>query len=145
MFRASHAAVDIQFEADEKTPDFKFDPDQMKRVLVNLIDNAIAATAEQSSRHVDIEIKYDSDLKILRLTVTDNGTGIPQALRSRVFEPYYSTKESGTGLGLAIVKRIVEDHSGFIRALANEPQGTKMLIELPVNEVGAWRPSSSGI
>ncbi|MFN7262283.1 MAG: ATP-binding protein, partial [Pseudobdellovibrionaceae bacterium] len=74
----------------------------------------------------------------LRLTVSDTGVGIPPQQRTRVFEPYYSTKEGGTGLGLAIVKRIIEDHSGFIRALANEPQGTKMLIELPVNEVGGW-------
>ena len=145
IFRQSHPEVEFQTLGDAQTPEFKFDPDQMKRVLVNLVDNAIAATADQTVRQVDVEIKYDADLKILRLTVADNGIGIPQALRARVFEPYFSTKESGTGLGLAIVKRIVEDHSGFIRALANEPQGTKMLIELPVNEVGAWRPSNSGI
>lgn len=145
IFRQSHPDVQFQILGDKQTPEFKFDPDQMQRVLVNLIDNGIAATAGHSGQQVTVEIKYDSDLKILRLTVADNGSGIPQALRARVFEPYYSTKEGGTGLGLAIVKRIVEDHSGFIRALANEPRGTKMVIELPVNEVGAWRPSTSGL
>ena len=54
-------------------------------------------------------------------------------IRDSVFEPYFSTKEHGTGLGLAIVRRIVEDHNGFIRALSNEPQGTKIVVELPVN------------
>lgn len=145
IFRQSHPDVEFQVAGDTETPEFKFDPDQMTRVLVNLIDNAIAATQGLTPRQVTVEVKYDSDLKILRLTVADNGTGIPQTLRARVFEPYFSTKEGGTGLGLAIVKRIVEDHSGFIRALANEPQGTKMLIELPVNEVGSWKPSSSGL
>jgi two-component system, NtrC family, nitrogen regulation sensor histidine kinase NtrY len=70
----------------------------------------------------------------VRVSVLDNGSGIPETERDRVFEPYYSTKEHGTGLGLAIVKRIVEDHNGFIRALANEPRGTKLIIELPVAE-----------
>lgn len=142
IFRQSHShQVELSFVSDPNLPEFKFDPDQIKRVLVNLIDNAIAAVSSELQRSVVIETQYDPSLKILRLTVTDSGIGISPALRSRVFEPYFSTKEGGTGLGLAIVKRIIEDHSGFIRALPNEPKGTKMLIELPVNEVGAWRPS----
>ncbi len=141
LFKQSHPQVDIQFIADVKLPDFKFDPDQIKRVLVNLIDNAISAVESSPTKKITIATENDLQLKILRLTVADTGMGIPAAQRSRVFDPYFSTKVGGTGLGLAIVKRIIEDHSGFIRALANEPQGTKILIELPVNEVGAWRPS----
>lgn len=144
IFRQSHPQVELEFDSDPVLPEFKFDPDQIKRVLVNLIDNAISAVLEEPIKKVIIRTKYDADFKILRLTVTDTGIGIPQELRARIFEPYYSTKESGTGLGLAIVKRIVEDHSGFIRALGHEntsQAGTRMLIELPVNEVGAWRPS----
>jgi two-component system nitrogen regulation sensor histidine kinase NtrY len=141
IFKQSHPQVELRFEPDIQLPDFKFDPDQIKRVLVNLIDNAIAAVSSTPQKTVLVQTRYDQTLKILRLTVADSGVGIAQSLRSRVFEPYYSTKEGGTGLGLAIVKRIVEDHSGFIRALPNEPQGTKMVIELPVNEVGAWKPS----
>ena len=57
-----------------------------------------------------------------------------------MFEPYFSTKENGTGLGLAIVKRIIEDHSGFIRAFANEPRGTKVIVELPVADTDAQAP-----
>lgn len=141
IFRQSSSEVEFVWEPDTSLPEFKFDPDQMKRVLVNLIDNAAAATQGQAVRRVTLQTRYDLDLRILRLTVADTGTGIEPQLRSRVFEPYYSTKEGGTGLGLAIVKRIVEDHSGFIRAIANEPMGTKMVIELPVVELGAWRPT----
>jgi two-component system, NtrC family, nitrogen regulation sensor histidine kinase NtrY len=145
IVRQSHPQVELLFEGDAQVPDFKFDPDQIKRVLMNLIDNAIAASIAGPSlvKKVTVQTKYDAALKILRLTVADTGTGIPANLRTRVFEPYYSTKEGGTGLGLAIVKRIIEDHSGFIRALANESEdsGAKILIELPVNEVGAWKPS----
>jgi len=141
IFRQSHPNIELQFDADPQLPEFKFDPDQIKRVLVNLIDNAIAAVANEPQKTVLVQTRYDQALKILRLTVADTGIGIAPALRARVFEPYYSTKDSGTGLGLAIVKRIIEDHSGFIRALPNEPKGSKFMIELPVNEVGAWRPS----
>jgi two-component system nitrogen regulation sensor histidine kinase NtrY len=141
LFRTGHAGVDLRFEPDPDVPDFKFDPDQIKRVLVNLIDNAIAAVSNSSQKQVSVSTKYDKDLQILRLTVADSGSGIPREQRARIFEPYFSTKENGTGLGLAIVKRIVEDHSGFIRALANEPRGTKMIVELPVVEASAWKPT----
>lgn len=134
IFKQAHPQVSLNFEPDSNLPEFKFDHDQIRRVLVNLVDNAIAAVEAEHEKLVNISTKYDSDLKILRLVVADNGMGIPQSERSRVFEPYFSTKESGTGLGLAIVKRIVEDHSGFIRALPNEGKGTKMLIELPVSD-----------
>lgn len=142
LFRQAHPAVEFTFEPDAALPAFKFDADQMKRVLVNLVDNAVAAVASEHEKSVVISTRYDSELRILRLTVTDSGVGIPTAQRSRIFEPYFSTKEGGTGLGLAIVKRIIEDHSGFIRAFVSDSgRGTKMIIELPVSEVDAWTPS----
>jgi len=145
LYKMSEPNIEIAVEVEGSIPEFKFDPDQMKRVLVNLIDNAMAAVQESPMKKVTVSLKYDPDLHILRLVVSDTGLGIPNSLRSRVFEPYYSTKEGGTGLGLSIVKRIVEDHSGFIRALANDAaplkRGTKMVIELPVSEVGAWKPA----
>lgn len=72
-------------------------------------------------------------LGIVRFEVKDNGVGIPEEHRNRVFEPYFSTKEQGTGLGLAIVKKIIDDHSGFIRVQVNQPRGTKVTVELPVS------------
>lgn len=142
LYRQAHTNIQFELQMSKELPEFKFDPDQIKRVLVNLIDNAVAAVAKESQPIVKILTHYDRDIKTLRLIVSDNGDGIPAANRSRIFEPYYSTKESGTGLGLAIVKRIVEDHNGFIRAMPNEPKGVKMVIEMPVNEMGAWKPGN---
>ncbi|WII73948.1 ATP-binding protein [Bdellovibrio sp. 22V] len=141
LYRQAHPQIRFEFNKDGELPDFKFDPDQIKRVLVNLVDNSVSAVAKEPQATVQVMTRYDKDIKTVRLTVADNGEGIPAADRSRIFEPYYSTKEGGTGLGLAIVKRIIEDHNGFIRATANEPRGVKMVIEMPVNEVGAWKPS----
>lgn len=143
LYRQAHPQIEFEFTKDGDLPDFKFDPDQIKRVLVNLVDNSVSAVAKEPQPSVKITTRYDKDIKTVRMTVADNGEGIPAADRSRIFEPYYSTKEGGTGLGLAIVKRIIEDHNGFIRATANEPKGIKMVIEMPVNEIGAWKPSES--
>ena len=105
---------------------------------MNLVDNSIAACAKEPQPRVEVLTNYDQDLKIVKITVTDNGEGIPARDRTRIFEPYYSTKETGTGLGLAIVKRIIEDHNGFIRAGAQETRGTKMVIEMPLARVSGW-------
>lgn len=141
LYRQAHPQIQFKYEADPELPEFKFDPDQLKRVIMNLVENSVAAVAKETQPRVEIVTRYDREIKTMRLTIADNGEGIPAAERGRIFEPYYSTKEGGTGLGLAIVKRIIEDHNGFIRATANEPQGIKMVIELPVNEVGAWKPA----
>lgn len=132
LYESGHADISFQFQADAALPDFRFDPDQMKRVITNLVDNAVAAFAEQKDAKVDIQVDYDSILKIVRIAVVDNGPGIPKGIRDRIFEPYVTTKKTGTGLGLAIVKRTIEDHNGFIRAFAGDNGGTKVVIELPV-------------
>ena len=143
LFRQAHSHFKFDLELDSSLPDFKFDPDQMRRVLVNLIDNAIAASHKAAQPKIKVQTKFENDLRIARLSVVDNGDGIPAADRQRIFEPYYSTKESGTGLGLAIVKRIVEDHNGFIRATSNDPKGTKMVIEIPLSQTAEWVPSGA--
>lgn len=143
LFRTAHRDVQFVFDPDPLLPEFKFDSDQIQRMLINLVDNAVAAVHDlQESRggRVAIRTQYDSLLKLVRVSVLDNGVGIPETDRDRVFEPYFSTKENGTGLGLAIVKRIVEDHNGFIRAFANEPRGTKLIIELPVTDTESHPP-----
>lgn len=146
LFQTAHRDVQFRFEKDSLLPEFKFDADQIKRVLINLLDNAVAALQDPQAGKVVIRTQYDSLLKLVRISVFDNGVGIAESDLDRVFEPYFSTKESGTGLGLAIVKRIVEDHNGFIRAVANEPNGTKMIIELPVTdgEMNTTLPEAAG-
>jgi two-component system nitrogen regulation sensor histidine kinase NtrY len=153
LFATAHREVAFSLEADPALPNFKFDPDQMKRVLINLLDNAVAAVLERAladgsppekpAGKIAVRTQYDSSLKFVRVTVADNGIGIAEANRAQVFEPYFSTKENGSGLGLAIVRRIVEDHSGFIRAFPNEPAGTKVIVELPVIEGDAVAPLAS--
>ncbi|MCB0414122.1 MAG: PAS domain-containing protein [Bdellovibrionales bacterium] len=125
-------SIDIDFKPDKGLPDFSFDPEQIKRVMTNVIDNSLKALEGCDDPHVVIRTRYDETLKIVRISVIDNGIGIPKDLTHRVFEPYVTTKANGTGLGLAIVKRTIEDHNGFIRAFAQNPKGTKIIIELPV-------------
>jgi two-component system nitrogen regulation sensor histidine kinase NtrY len=145
LFQTGHKEIEFKFVMDRSLPEFKFDPEQIKRVLLNLLDNAVAAVQEASLRRVAIRTQYDSLLKIVRISVMDSGIGIPEANRARIFEPYFTTKEGGTGLGLSITRRIVEDHNGYIRALAGEPgwtksgdhEGTKVIVELPVNETAS--------
>jgi two-component system, NtrC family, nitrogen regulation sensor histidine kinase NtrY len=132
LFQTSHRESGLQFEPDLTLPIFRFDPDQIGRVLINLLDNALAAVHQVETPKILVRSQYDPLLRLVRISVADNGSGIAAEYRDRVFEPYFSTKEAGTGLGLAITKRIIEDHNGFVRALENEAGGTKMIVELPV-------------
>jgi two-component system nitrogen regulation sensor histidine kinase NtrY len=133
IYKENHSDVAFIFKLDSELPNFKFDPAQMKRVFANLIDNAVVATEKKAQPKVWIQTEYKPEFQIVQISISDNGSGIPQRDRSRVFEPYFSTKEKGTGLGLPIVKSIIEDHKGAIRALQNVPEGTKMYIELPLH------------
>ena len=132
LFKQAHSQIQYHIEFDPHVPDFKFDPHQMKRVFTNLIANSVEAASKEANPIVKVRTVFDAQLKILRAFVEDNGPGIPVGDRQRIFDPYFSTKETGTGLGLAIVKRIIEDHNGLIRAQSNEPSGTRMMMEIPI-------------
>src|SRR5690606_19122246 len=108
---------------------------QLKRVMVNLVDNAVAAVEPINGAYVCIRTRLDRSVDLVKIEVEDNGPGIQAKSLQQIFEPYYSTKEQGTGLGLAIVKKIVEDHHGYIRAYRLSPQGTKLVIELPYSKL----------
>jgi two-component system, NtrC family, nitrogen regulation sensor histidine kinase NtrY len=134
LFKNAHRKLLIEFSPDSTLPVFSFDPDQMRRVATNLIDNAIASVSKEEAGFVKVKTQFDPMLKIVRMVVADNGPGIPASLRDRIFEPYMTTKEHGTGLGLAIVKRMIEDHHGFIRAFSQPGTNTEFVVELPVEE-----------
>ena len=134
VFRESNLNLRFVFIPDPQLPVFSFDPEQIGRVVKNLLDNSIAALKNVVGGEIEIRTQFEMQLRLVRLTIADNGIGIPKGIRDRIFEPYVTSKTQGTGLGLAIVKRTVEDHSGFIRALPNSPQGTKMIVELPVQD-----------
>jgi two-component system nitrogen regulation sensor histidine kinase NtrY len=131
LYQEAHRNIGFSFRPDDSVPLFPLDRDQIKRVLINLLDNAVAAIGEEGN--IDIESGFDQDLKMATFIVADTGLGIPPEDRSRLFEPYFSTKKTGTGLGLAIVNSIISDHHGFIRVKDNIPKGTKFIVELPVS------------
>jgi two-component system nitrogen regulation sensor histidine kinase NtrY len=110
-------------------PKVRVDGEQIRRVIINLVDNAIEAM--NRSGVITIETHHDPGASLVRLIVSDDGPGIPVAEREKLFMPYYSTKRRGSGLGLAIVRRIVAEHGGAIEVGENEPRGTRFTIELP--------------
>jgi two-component system nitrogen regulation sensor histidine kinase NtrY len=110
-------------------PALRLDPEQMKRALINLVDNAVDAT--EGKGRVLVATEYDRAEGRARLVVADDGPGIAPADRERLFVPHFSTKKRGSGLGLAIVSRIVQEHLGTIRAEDNVPRGARFVVELP--------------
>lgn len=132
LYQGAHRDITFSFQADETLPQLQLDRDQIKRVVINLLDNAVAAIEGEGK--VDIESSYNKELQMATCIVADTGHGIAPEDRPRLFEPYFSTKKTGTGLGLAIVNSIISDHHGFIRVKDNLPKGTRFIIELPVNE-----------
>jgi two-component system nitrogen regulation sensor histidine kinase NtrY len=139
LFRESHPSTTFAFEQQNPLPLLDLDRDQMKRVMINLLDNAVAAV--DGNGEISVNLSFDEILKIARLEVSDNGPGIPAKDKIGMFEPYFSTKEKGSGLGLAIVSNIIADHHGFIRVRDNQPRGTIIVIELP----GGSRKSSESM
>ncbi|HEY0406753.1 MAG TPA: ATP-binding protein [Pyrinomonadaceae bacterium] len=114
-------------------PPAMLDAEQVRRVFVNLIDNALEAleNIDDDERRITVATAHDSSRGLLLAEVTDTGHGIPRSDFRRLFQPYFSTRGRGTGLGLAIVQRIITDHGGRIRAEANRPRGAKFTIEIP--------------
>ena len=129
LFQEAHKQVRFEFIPHD-LPIFNLDRDQMKRVMINLIKNSLVAIGKEGE--IRIEASYNPKLQMVRLEVSDDGCGIPDEEKGKLFEPYYSTKKSGTGLGLTIVNAIIADHNGYIRIRDNLPKGTTFLIELPV-------------
>jgi two-component system nitrogen regulation sensor histidine kinase NtrY len=129
LFQGTPKQVHFEFIPNE-LPILNVDRDQMKRVMINLIKNSLAAVENEGK--IRIRTSYNPALQTVLLEVSDDGCGIPEEDKGRLFEPYFSTKKSGTGLGLTIVNAIISDHNGYIRVRDNKPKGTTFLIELPI-------------
>jgi len=121
--------VDIAKQFGAGVPLVRIDSEQIRRVIINVVDNAIEAVDRQGK--IAIETCYDESNHLVRMVVADDGPGIPPGEREKLFLPYYSTKRRGSGLGLAIVRRIIAEHGGSIEAGDNQPHGTRFTIELP--------------
>ena len=115
----------------------RLDVEQIRRVVINLVDNAIeahggaGATPGRRRTAIDCRRSTTRRTRVARIVIADNGPGVPAADREKLFMPYYSTKGRGSGLGLAIVRRIVAEHGGSIEVGDNVPQGSRFVIELP--------------
>ncbi len=126
--------VSLTLQLDRDLPASMLDVEQMKRVFVNLIDNALEAMSRaDDEKQLTIITSHDAERSLLRGEVVDTGQGISPGDFRRLFEPYFSRRDSGTGLGLAIVQRIILEHGGHIRAEKNHPRGAKFIIDLPTS------------
>jgi two-component system, NtrC family, nitrogen regulation sensor histidine kinase NtrY len=135
LYRESHPALSITTRHADDLPLLEIDPDHIKRAVLNLVDNAVEAIGD--SGVVRVETVHVPETGHARIIVSDNGPGISPEDRERLFLPYFSTKVSGMGLGLPIVHEIVTEHGGTIRVEANEPTGTRFVMELPVSRTAA--------
>jgi two-component system nitrogen regulation sensor histidine kinase NtrY len=128
LYQELKPGVEVATRVEPGVEELMADPEQLKRVLVNLIENALEATEAPGT----VTVSAAADDGHAELTVTDTGRGIPDADKDKLFLPYFSTKGRGTGLGLAIAHRIVSDHRGTIRVEDNLPRGTVITVELPL-------------
>lgn len=130
LYHEAHKEIVFTCTEQDPLPVFNFDSEQIKRCIINLLDNAVAVLPDGGN--IDIILSMNTDKDSAFLTVQDNGPGIAKENKLKLFEPYFSTKKTGTGLGLAIVSTIISDHDGYIRIQDNKPTGSVFIIEFPL-------------
>ncbi len=132
--KSDYPDITIEYQGNERTPEMLLDPEQIRGVLINLLSNAVAAVQLNSpplDKRIDVRLSFDRKTARAAIEIADSGPGIPASDKSRVFEPYFTTKKGGTGLGLAIVSSVVSDHQGEIRVFDNHPRGARFVLTLP--------------
>ncbi len=131
VFEGRLEGINIAKELGADLPAVFIDPEQFKRVLVNLIDNAAAAVEDSAAREISIHTVAGVDPEHVQIIVADSGQGISPEDKEKLFLPYFSTKRRGTGLGLAIVNRILSEHHAAIRVEDRSPTGSRFIVEVP--------------
>jgi len=131
--------ISITTELADELPNIPLDSEQIRRVIINLVDNSISSIEKKGTLsrifrqgEIIIRTRYNSELNIIFLDIEDNGTGISPEISDQLFEPYATTKEHGTGLGLSIVRQTIADHNGYTRFQNLDSGGVCFTIELPV-------------
>jgi PAS domain S-box-containing protein len=127
-YELEEAHIEGLLELEETLPAVPFDERYMKQALLNLIKNAIHAMPEGGL----LTIKTEAVDAYIRVSVCDTGTGIPEENLSKIFEPYFTTKETGSGLGLTLVFKIIREHQGEVSVKSKEGEGTCFYIMLPI-------------
>ncbi len=130
LYREGHPKIGFEIVLNNDIPKLNLDRQQIKQAMINLVDNAVASIDREG--RIVISLSHDSILDKVRLEVADTGKGISDSEKTRLFEPYFSTKKAGMGLGLTIVSTIIADHDGMISVQDNKPYGAKFVVELPV-------------
>jgi two-component system nitrogen regulation sensor histidine kinase NtrY len=123
----------VQVSLAENLPRVSFDDEQIRRVIINLLDNAIRAVWDRGEAGVVLVSTSTMEEGMVAVSVSDNGSGIPADLADRIFDPYFSTREEGTGLGLAIAQRIVEEHGGRLDCSQSRLGGAMFTLQIPVD------------
>jgi signal transduction histidine kinase len=127
--------VTVKVDRTKPLPEIQGDPERLKEVLVNIIENACQAMEGGGSITIHEEENTDVSLgPVAVIRLADDGPGIPEPVQSKIFEPFFSTKEDGSGLGLSITTRIVEEHGGRLELNSEEGEGSTFSIILPVEE-----------
>jgi two-component system nitrogen regulation sensor histidine kinase NtrY len=130
LYREGHHNIQFSLNVDAPIPTIKLDRQQIKRAMINLVDNSIAAIRDSGT--IAVTLSHNSDANNVMVEIADDGAGISDRDKTRLFDPNFSTKKSGMGLGLTIVRTIVNGHNGTIKVQDNHPQGAKIIIVLPV-------------
>jgi signal transduction histidine kinase len=137
--RIESYGVSLELMRNRKLPEVDCDPEQLKEVLVNLIVNACEAMGDGGHILITEEEGASEPMgRVVVIRVSDSGPGIAEAIRDKIFEPFYTTKQEGTGLGLSIAARIIEEHKGCLSVKCRPHKGTTFTITLPCQEEGAW-------
>lgn len=129
LYRDTRQGVSLLTQLDPSIMLLNIDTEQIKRVIINLIENAMDAL--NGGGEITIRTRRSKDSKKIIMEVMDTGVGLSDSTKEQLFLPYFTTKPDGAGLGLAIVSRIIEDHGGSIKVSDNEPSGAVFTIELP--------------
>jgi two-component system, NtrC family, nitrogen regulation sensor histidine kinase NtrY len=132
MFDGRLEGIDLHTDLAPDLPPAMADPEELKRALANLVDNAAEAVHDSLLREIRIATGLTASRDAIEIEIADTGSGVTQELKERLFLPYFSTKKRGTGLGLAIVSRIIEDHHGSVRIEENKPAGARFIVEVPL-------------
>jgi len=135
LYRSAHRDLEFVISYDPAVPLLNIDREQLKRVFVNLFENAVEAMANRG--RIWITTRFDRPRQKVAVVIEDEGAGIQAEDMDKLFLPHFSRKKTGSGLGLAIVHRIINDHNGQIRIANREPKGTTVVIELPTGEAAA--------
>jgi hypothetical protein len=132
LFDGRLAGIKLSLALSDDLPCVMADPESIKRVVANLVDNAAESLKDSVVREIRISTNLLETRDAVEMEVADTGAGVSDETKEKLFLPYFSTKARGTGLGLAIVARILEEHGGAIRVEENKPIGSRFLVELPV-------------